>query len=96
MRLVADAAVLVAEAGLRHVGGNGASAHGADEGQGSDDAQSDLLHKRTPIENTKTICDSSQLPESMFFGHTGAATERKPETVALYPERLQVLTKSTP
>ena len=53
IRLLADAAVLVAEAGLRDVGGNGAGAHGANEGQGSDDAQSDLLHKRTPIENTK-------------------------------------------
>ena len=86
-RLFADAAVLVAEAGRRHVGRHGNSAESANDGQSGDDAENDLLHNDTPFVNTKTICDSNTLSESLFFGHTGAATESTSGIVALYPER---------
>jgi hypothetical protein len=85
--LFANAAVLIAEAVLGQVGGSGNGAEDASNGQGSNDAQDDLFHRLTPFVNTKTICDSSHLLKSTFFGHTGAALNRLQKIVALYPER---------
>jgi len=67
IRLFADAAVLVAEAGRTHVGVGSHGAESAGNGQGGDNAEDDLLHNETPFVNTKTTSDSNTLLESTFL-----------------------------